>query len=148
MLTNKCRTEKTSKRAQRVKEKKRWIYILENWNFLKWDAFFTIRHYVPFGIYYIRHHFQSTFYHSTLCLIRFLLHSTWFPVAVFYFSMFCPCFVIVYHLTFCLFDVFLLLNVFSIDILSHSTFCPSTFLIVNVFISTFWWWIRFKYNNN
>jgi hypothetical protein len=65
-------------------------------------AFFTFRHYVPFGVYYIQHYLQSTFF----------LLSTFCPILRFLPSFLCP-FIIIYHSTF-----FLLFNVFP------STFFP------------------------
>jgi hypothetical protein len=87
------------------------------------------------------------FYHWTLCPVRCLLHSTVFPVDVFYFLTFSPLlslltlflcpFVIIYNSTFFTIGHFSLFDVFSVDLLSHSTFCPSTFFAVGVFYFDF-----------
>jgi hypothetical protein len=83
--------------------------------------FFTIWHYIPFGVNYILHYFQLTF--STFC------HFVPFGVITFVLMSFR------HYLPFNIlsFQRFWLFNVFSINLLSHLTFCLLTFFTIGIF---------------
>ncbi len=85
MLINKkrrlenCLTEKNSTMGRKGR-----IDILENWNILNFLKvrlnFFTIQHYVPFGVYYIQHYFLSTFFTFNFYYLLFYVLLSLFTI--------------------------------------------------------------------
>ncbi len=97
------------------------------WIFFKWDAFFTIWRYVLFGVYYIWHNFQATFFFT----IQHYVHSVFVTFDMIssrrfllFTVLFCHClpFDVLSFRCFFLFNVFFRWPLLPFDVLSVDVF--------------------------